>query len=137
MKQPSRITLAVAGIAISFIGLRWLLLARTHSDDVLTRLSLASAFLCCLAVLVIAWAMPCASFARFRKWSPRTSYAFGALTFLLPAMLVMYLAGPDRFAVIMIAPASFCGFVSRKLAFPELTDDELNAPEPPLSLLPK
>ena len=35
------------------------------------------------------------------------------------------------------AAAGLVGFVCRKLAYPEFTQDELNAPEPPLSLFPK
>jgi hypothetical protein len=137
MNQTSRIGLALVGIAVSFFGLRWLLSVRSHSYDVLSRSGMAAAILCCLSVLVVAWAVPCASLARRRKWSPRTSYTFGALSFLIPATLLMYVAGPDRFAVIMLVPMSVCGIVCRKLAFPGLSDEELAAPEPPLSLLSK
>jgi hypothetical protein len=35
------------------------------------------------------------------------------------------------------AAAGIVGFVCRKLAYPEFTQDELNAPEPPLSLFAK
>jgi hypothetical protein len=137
MKQASRIILALVGIAVSFSGLDWLLFVRSRSYDVLSRLGVAAALLCCLSVLVIAWAVPCASLARRRKWSPRTSYTFGALSFLIPAALLMYLAGPERFAAIMVAPMVFCGVLCRRIAYPELTDEEATAPEPPLSLLMK
>jgi hypothetical protein len=41
-------------------------------------------------------------------------------------------AGPFLFSLVTVA-----GYITRRLAYPELTDEEATAPPPPLSLFPK
>jgi|ERR1700733_6355349 hypothetical protein len=137
MNQPSRMVLALVGIAVSFIGLRWLLAFLTHQVDVSDRIEVVAAIFCGLAVLIASWALPCASLARWRQWSPRASYMLGALSFLIPAAALMYFAKSDRYASIMLVPMSFSGMVCRKITYPHLTYEQATAPEPPLSLLSK
>jgi hypothetical protein len=57
---------------------------------------------------------------------------------LLGAVLLVAIPSvSSRASSLVICSASIIGFACRKLAYPELTQEELYAPEPPLTLFSK
>jgi hypothetical protein len=139
MKKPSvtGTILILLGVVVSLGSLLWLLSFQAHSGQILARLGLLSAMVCSVGMLVLCWGASVALLARWRKWSPRTCYLAGSLSLLLlPAAFLMLLDG-SRFSALLIVPSSLAGYVCRKLAHPELTEEQATALEPPLSLFPR
>jgi hypothetical protein len=140
MKEPSvsRKIAVIAGFFVSFAAALWLLSFQPHSFDVIPRIGLVSAVLCSLAILVFCWSASVAYFARKRKWSPRACYMAG-LSFVGPMVLLQLLGHSQSRIVMFLTTWSIFwpSYLTRKLAYPELTDEEAAAPEPPLSLFPK
>jgi hypothetical protein len=143
MTEPSvtRRVMILVGLFVSFSASLWLVLLPVRSLEVLPRLGFISAAICSLGLLVFCWAAPVAHFARKWKWSPRACYLAG-LSFVVPVVVLSYFAeaaNPRERIVSWIIPLTIvsAGYLSRKLAYPELTDEEATAPEPPPSLFPK
>ena len=128
--------LVVLGLVASFGSLLWLLSFQPHSWQILAKLGLLSAIFCSLGMMVLCWGASVALLASWRNWSPRTCYLAGAFSLVLPAAFLMLLGGP-RFSALLVAPLPLAGLVCRKLAYPELTDEQARALEPPLSLFPR
>jgi hypothetical protein len=61
------------------------------------------------------------------------------LLFAIPGSLLFFLSNaPTSIAPAFLVPfMTLGGYLSRKLAYPELSDEEASALEPPLSLFPK
>jgi hypothetical protein len=107
---------------------------------VAARIGYVCAFYCALGVGVFCWSAMLAYAGRIRKWSPKTCRLAG-LTFLVPFALAFSNLGftfPVTVFVNIGLTASLCAsFICQKLVYPDIKSDELNAPEPPLSLFPK
>jgi hypothetical protein len=140
MREPSvtRKIITIAGILVSFIACVWLPSLPVYSHDVLPRLGFMAALVGNLGILIYCWSAMLAYIGTRRKWSPRLCYTSG-FSFLIPAILLVCLAGrsADALAGLLSMPTLWMGYLSRKLVYPEMSDEEANAPEPPLSLFPK
>src|SRR4029077_10122379 len=141
MSEPllSRRVLALAGLLGSASGLFWLLSLNRWALTVLARLGFISAILSASALLILCWGLCVAYIGRKRNWSPRACYIAGSLLFFIPGSLIFFF-GSHPFsgaAAILVCMSSLAGIACRKLAYPELTDEQASAPEPPLSMFPK
>ncbi len=128
----------VAGLLVGASGLIWIL-SQAKPPDVLGRLGMACALLGVSAVFAASWAAIMAHVAQMRNWSPRGCYFAGGLSLVFVGSLGFFLGNPPirSEAYFLIILANFAGYITRKLAYPELTDEEATSPPPPLSLFPK
>jgi|SRR5271154_3490954 len=140
MREPSvtRKIITIAGILVSFFACVWLPSLPVYSHDVLPRLGFLAALVGNLGILIYCWSAMLAYIGTRRKWSPRLCYAAG-FSFLIPAILLVCLASrsADGLAGLLGMPTLWMGYLCRKLVYPEMSDEEANAPEPPLSLFHK
>ena len=142
MTEPSmqRKIAVVGGIFVSFSALLWLVSLPEKPPEILARLGFISAVVCASALLAFSWAALLAYVARRRHWSPRACYLAG-LSIVTVLVVPSYFAdGRGRTASIFLLIGTLptiTGYLCRKLAHPELSDEEASAPEPPLSLFPK
>jgi hypothetical protein len=134
-----QLLLAIAGLFVSLGGLAWLLLLPEKPHDFLPRWGWAFAVLSVEVMLVICWGTLAAYVARARNWLPRTCFWLGALSFIVPGLAIFFMVrGPLMYAgTSLITVSSLAGYVCRKLAYPELTDEEAMAPPPPPSIFSK
>ena len=140
MKEPSvtRKIVTTAGIVVSFFACMWLLSLPVYSHLVLPKLGFLAALVGNLGILIYCWSAALAYICTKRKWSPRLCYMAG-ISFIIPSALLMFVANRPLGSLVglFIMSLTLAGILSRKLAYPEMSDEELTAPEPPLSLLPK
>ncbi|MGC2333710.1 MAG: hypothetical protein WA581_19820 [Candidatus Acidiferrales bacterium] len=123
-----RILVAV-GTCVSFAAAFWLLSFTARPADTVP------ALICAFAVLVVCWAALLSDVARARHWSPRTRHLAG-LSIAAPLVALFLFIAPPRsgvFDLVCMVPV-ITGFLCRKMAYPQLTEEEATAPEPPLSL---
>jgi hypothetical protein len=139
MQEPSfsRKVLVVAGFFVSFAGLFWLLSLPYKPHEILPRLGFMAATTCTAGSLIFSWAAFFAHVVRKRKWSPR-SCIWAGLLFAVPGVFLLF-TNAQFFSVggVLIGLVSLTGYICRRLAFPELTDEQASAPEPPPSLFPE
>jgi hypothetical protein len=140
MKEPSltRKIVTIAGILVSFFACLWLLSQPVYSHDVLPRLGFLATLVGNLGILIYCWSAILAYIATKRNWSPRVCNMTG-ISFLIPAILLVCLATrpAEHVAGLIVAPMTLAGYLCRRFAYPEMSDEEANAPEPPLRLFPK
>jgi hypothetical protein len=140
MKEPSvtRKIVTIAGILVSFFACLWLLSLPVYSHDVLPKLGFLAALVGNLGILIYCWSAMLAYIAARRKWPPRVCNMSG-ISFLIPAILLVCLATRpvERLAGLLGGPMVLVGYFCRKLAYPEMSEEEASAPEPPLTLFPK
>jgi hypothetical protein len=128
MEEPSRVrkALVVGGLICSFAGLCWLL---SHPDKpytwLLPRIGFASAVLSTLGGFIFCWATTFAYFARKLGWSPRACHSVG-LVFLIPAAYFSISDFPNFMLIcaLLLGQASLPGYACRRLAYPQLTDED-------------
>lgn len=129
----------VASLLVGGSGLVWILSLHARPTDVLGRLGLMSALLCAAAVFVVSWAAIIANAAHMQDWAPRTCYIAGGLSLILVGGLYFFFGDPPfRMAgPFLVSLSTFAGYITRKLAYPELTDEQATALPPPPSMFPK
>ncbi len=129
---------ATAGLVCSLSALFWLVSWTARPTDFLSRLGWVSAGLCAEGAFVFLSAACFAHVARQRNWSAKRCHLSG---FLIVVPGTLFLAGPHAnfylwWSFVCGLPP-ITGYICRKLAYPEMTDEEAFAPEAPLSLFPK
>jgi hypothetical protein len=129
--------LTVLGFLMACGALYWLLTTHHRYPEFLPRVGYVSAVFCALLVLSFCWATVVADLALKKGWSPRTCIKAGVPLGLL---VLVWAAFDSRFW--LLAPLvglinSFAGFFARRFAYPDLTDEQAAAPEPPLTLFQK
>jgi hypothetical protein len=131
---------ASTGLVFSLTAFHWLTsLPRAEYMSLALRAGFSCAVYCVLAVVVFCWGAILAYVARSRKWAPKTCRLAG-LTVLLLLAVEFSKVDEARLAALLntwIFSGLVAGFICQKLTYPDATTDELNAPEPPLSLFPK
>jgi hypothetical protein len=140
MTEPSvtRKLGVVSGLFVSCFALAWLISLHDRHLDLASRIGFMSVLICVLSSLTFCWAAFAAYFARKRKWSPRACFLAGWLFAAVGFAFVF--AGGSRFlglGAMFLSMATFAGIICRGLVYPEMTDEEAAAPEPPLSLFQK
>lgn len=139
MKAPStRKAIGVAvGLCISFWASFSLLSVLTHTSGVLNRSGLLCAFLCSFGLLVFFWTAGSAYVIRKAGWTYRACRYVG-FAFLLPGSALFWShAHPLSVANFLTVQVVLSGYVCRKIAFPEISDDEAVALELPPTMFPK
>ena len=128
----------VAGLLAGASGLIWIMSLHKPAD-MIGRVGMACALLCVAAVFAASWGAIVAHVAQMRDWSPRSSYRASVFSLFVLGSLGFFLGNaPFRSAPgFLIMLGYFGGYITCKLAFPEITLEEAMAPPPPLSLFPK
>jgi Na+/melibiose symporter-like transporter len=135
--STARMIGAVSGLVISCFALVWLMSLNSRYHDIPSRIGFISAVICALGSLTFCWAASAAYVARKRDWSPRTCRMAG--TPLLVLALIACIADSHFWRVFLLVATNnaMVGFLCRKLAYPDVTDEQASAPEPPISLFQK
>ena len=141
-EPPSAVKAAVvAGLSISGLALHWLLSdsVRSLRISLAERIEYACGALCALSVMGLSWAAAVAYIGRKNNWSPRKCTLAASVSFIaLGTMLLLTIPKVSSGAcLLVILSANPIGYACGKLAYPELTQEQLYGPEPPLSLFPK
>ena len=141
MYQPSiyRTVPTLAGFILSICGLFWLLMLLDKPDALVSRIGYGSAILCLLGVFITCWGAIFAFLVRKLGWSPR-SCGMAGLVLWIPAIyfyVVSSKSGSWSIGSLFISTSWAAGYVCRRFAFRQLTDEELSAPHPPPSLFHK
>ena len=139
MKEPSvtRKIVTIAGTLVSFFACLWLFSLPAPSHEILPRLGFLAAAVGNLGILIYCWSAMLAYIATRRKWSPRVCNMAG-ISYLLPAILLFCLATRAAYLPgLLVMPMTMAGYLCRRFAYPEMSEEEANAPEPPLTLFPK
>ena len=129
---------AVFFLLVSSFALFWLPSAFAQPHDALARVGFVCAVFCALGALVLSWSVSFAYLARKRNWSPRTCLKAG-WPFAAIGLLLFFFAGGARLGnlgTMLVCSATFVGYISGRLAYPELSNEQLAAPKP-LTLFPK
>ena len=94
---------------------------------------------CALGTIGLGWAAVVAYIGRKKDWSPRKCTLAGSLSFMaLGTILLLTIPRVSSGAcTLVICSANTIGFACGKLAYPELTQEQLYALDPPLTLFPK
>jgi hypothetical protein len=132
--------LALVAVLLFFISgsaLFWLVsFGKPH--DMLPRLGFLCAVFCVMGSLIVSWSVCFARMAQKRGWSSQTCMKSG-LPFVI-AGLVLFVVGGDRLASqigsLLACNSIFAGFITRRLVYPDLTDEEAIS-QKPLSLFPR
>jgi len=135
----SRIIGILAALFISWWASYWLISLTPLRQAILFRIGFMCAVVCAFGALTVLWGLLLSYAARNRKWSPLTCRKSGISVLLLIAPLFAFQMRSELFPIFYWSGglAVFAGYVCRKLAHPELSDDEAYASEPPLTLFPK
>jgi hypothetical protein len=141
MLEPliSRKVLILGCLIASTCSLFWLLTLPYKPAAYLLRIGFISAVFCTMGTLIFCWAAIFAYLVRKWSWSPRSCRLAG-LVFLIPALYFFFLSNNRRswsIGAILITQMSLTGYVCRRIAFPQLTDEQFSIPLPPPSLFPK
>jgi hypothetical protein len=136
MLKPSiflKVFLAI-GFFVSLLAFFWLASVPIRSYQAVGRLGYMAAVFCALGSLNFSCAALTSFLVRERHWSPRTSMRAGGPLIILA--LIAWAADPDlwRAAMLLATSSTMAGFLCRRLAYPEVTDDQATAPDPPPSL---
>ncbi len=124
-----------AGFAVSLSGLLWLLTLQAPRGA-LPRLGFVSALFCAGMALAYCWAVCFAFVMRKRCWPART-FGLAGLLFTVPGFVLMSsLTHLWPLGMMFISWGSITSYITRKLAYPNLTPEQIYAPEPPLTLFP-
>jgi hypothetical protein len=139
MKVPStrRVIGVAAGLCISFWATFSLLSALTHTTGFTNRLGLLCAFLCTFGLVVFFWAAGCAYVIRKLGGSYRACRYVG-FAFLLPGS-ALFLSHGRALSIInfLTVQIIFSGYICRRIAFPEISDEQAVAPELLPTMFPK
>lgn len=104
-----------------------------------TRLYFALAVSIAAGLLIFCWDVFIASVARKQDSMPKTCYLLGGAVVIVPAVIWSLFHDPlfSTRGYVLFGVASILGFICRKLAYPQLTEEQANACEPPMTLFPK
>jgi hypothetical protein len=122
------------GFFVSLFAFFWLASVPARSYQIFGRLGYTAAVFCALGSLTFTCAALASFLVRERHWSPRTSMRAGLPLIILA--LIAWAADPDlwRAAMLLATSSTMAGFLCRRLAYPDVTDDQATAPDPPPSL---
>jgi hypothetical protein len=132
-----RVIGVAAGLCASFAATFWLLSVISETSGIMNRVGLLSAFLCTFGLLMFFWAAGSAYVIHMRGWSYRACRYVG-FAFLLPGSVLFFshvhALSIANFLTVQIV---LSGYICRKIAFPEISDEEAAALEPPPTMFPK
>ena len=139
MNRPSigRRTGVAAGFCVSLGAAFWLLSISSGIVGITNRIGFMSAVVCTFGALLFFWALGFACVVHAFNWSHRACRLAG-VAFMVPGSL-LYLshARPGSVMGLVVCQAALTSYLARRIAFPELSDDEAAAPDPLPSMFPK
>jgi hypothetical protein len=139
MRPPSisRMIGVAVGLCGSFLASFSLLSFLTYTPGVMNRVGLLCAFMCTFGLVLYFWATGSAYVIHKMRWSYRACRYVG-WAFLLPGSALFLSHGRAisiaNFLTVQIVLSSF---ICRRIAFPELSDEQAMAPEPLPTMFPK
>src|SRR4029077_3157509 len=140
MREPSisRKVQISSGLIVSFSGEFWFFSQRYEPHAFLPTIGFLSAVLCAMGALIYFWAAIFAYLVRKWDWSPR-SCGLAGLVFVIPTFYFFFFAtaGLKSIGWLLFLQANLSMYLCRRIAFPQLTDEQFSAPQPPPSLFPK
>lgn len=139
MKSPSigRVIGVAAGFCVSFGATFWLLSINSQILSTANRIGLISALVCTLGATLFFWAVGFAYVVHELNWS-HIACRYTGLAFLIPGSLLI-LSNPRPMSVtgLLLGQGVLASYLARRIAFPELSDEEAAAPEPRPTMFPK
>lgn len=135
--STARMIGAVSGFFVSCFALAWMMSLRSGPRELAPRIGFLSALICILGSLAFCWAASAAYFARKWEWSPRTCIRSGWPLAMFGAAILFTSDRFWRLAGMIVPLAMFAGYICRRLVYPDVTDEQASAPEPPVSLFQK
>src|SRR5258708_5842689 len=129
----------LAGLVVSICGLFWIMTLPYKPTANFPRIGMFSTLICVLGAVIFFWAAIFAYAVRKWSWSPRSS-ALAGLIFWIPAFYFDLLSnnpGSWSIGAMLIVQSPITGYVCRRIAFPQLTGEQISATQPPPSLFPK
>lgn len=139
MKAPSiaRVIGVAVGLCVSFWATFSLLSFIPHIVGVMNRTGVLCAYLCSFGSLMFFWAAGSAYVIHKMRWSYRALRYVG-FAFLLPGSALFLSHGRAisiaNFLTIQITLSSY---ICRRIAFPEISDEQVFGPEPLPTMFPK
>jgi hypothetical protein len=139
MKAPStgRVIGVAVGLCVSFLATFSLLSILTRTSGVMNRVGLLCAFFCTFGLLLFFWAAGSAYVIHMRGWSYRACRYVG-FAFLLPGSVLFFshvhALSIANFLTVQIV---LSGYICRRIAFPEISDEQVFGPEPLPTMFPK
>lgn len=127
----------VSGFLVSGSALAWLSSVNHSYHDLPSRIGFLSALICALGVLIFCYAASAAYLARKFDWSPRTCMKAGFPLLILGLLICVFDSRFWPVAVMICTNNLTAGFLCRRLAYPDMTDEQAAAPEPPIRLFRK
>jgi hypothetical protein len=139
MRAPTvgRMIGVAVGLCISFWATFSLLSFIPHIFGVMNRTGVLCAYLCSFGMLVFFWAAGSAYVIQKMGWSYRACRYVG-FAFLLPGS-GLFLSHGRAISIVnfLTLQILFSGLICRKIAFPEMSDEEAMGPEPLPTMFPK
>jgi len=141
MLEPliSRKAPLLAGLVVSNCGLFWIMTLPYKLTTIFSRIGMFSALICVMGAVVFFWAAIFAYAVRKWSWLPRSCELAGLILWI-PAFYFCFLSntpGSWSIGAMLVAQSPITGYVCRRIAFPQLTNEQVSATQPPPSLFPK
>lgn len=139
MKEPTtgRAIGVVVGFCVSFGATFWLLSIRHDIYGIGNLIGLFSAFACTFYASLFFWVVGFAYMVHKLNWSHKAC-RYAGVAFLLPGSLLIFSnPRPITVASLILCQGMVAGYLARKIAFPQLSDEEAAAPEPLPTMFPK
>jgi hypothetical protein len=139
MKKPSawRMIRVAAGFCVSFGATFWLLSIRPEIYGIGNLVGLCSAFVCTFGALLYFWAAGSAFVIHKMGWTYRACRSVGFVFALPGSALFLSHARPMSIANFLLCQVTLTSYIARKIAFPDMSDEEAAAREPLPTMFPK
>jgi hypothetical protein len=127
------------GLVISVSASIWSAGSAPADTTLMARFSYFCVLVCIGGCLVFFWSAISAYFIKKWQWSHKWCFLVGVPFFVVGSLLFLF-AHSDRlryFGSFTEGDWILVAYVTRRLAFPHLTDKQAAEPTPPLSLFPK
>jgi hypothetical protein len=139
MNAPStrRVIGVAVGLCISFLATFSLLPLITRTSGVMNRVGLLSALVCTFGLVLCFWAAGAAYVIHKMSWPYRACRHVG-WAFLVPGSALFLSHGRAiSIANFLTVQIVLSGFICRRIAFPEISDEQAMAPAPLPTMFPK
>ena len=125
------------GLCISFWATFSLLSIISGTSGIMNRVGLLSAFLCTFGLMLFFWAAGSAYVIHKLGWSYRAC-RYAGFAFLLPGSVLFLSHGRAiSIANFLTFQILLSGYICRRIAFPEISDEQVSGPEPLPTMFPK
>ncbi|MGB7753508.1 MAG: hypothetical protein WCF88_18280 [Candidatus Acidiferrales bacterium] len=132
-----RVIGGLIGLCVSFWATFSLLSILTYTSGVMNRVGLLCAFMCAFGLVLFFWAADSAYVIIKMGWSFRAC-RYAGWAFLVPGS-ALFLSHGHAMSIInfLTVQIIFSGYICRRIAFPEISDEKVFGPEPLPTMFPK